>query len=77
VGWRQADELDRRNGRWASHTKDHYLSTWFHRIARRWGKQNAVLVVAHRVSVMLYGKLRGSRPSSDLGPACFEKLEAT
>jgi transposase len=63
---------------WAiSHTKDNYLSAQFHRIARRRGKQKAVVAVSHSVLVILYHMLREGRPYSDLGPDYFERLEAT
>lgn len=63
---------------WAiSHTKDNYLSAQFHRIARRRGKQKAVVAVSHSVLVILYHMLREGRPYSDLGSDYFEKLEAT
>ena len=63
---------------WAiSHTKDNYLSAQFHRIARRRGKQKAVVAVSHSVLVILYHMLRDGRPYTDLGPDYFEKLEAT
>jgi transposase len=63
---------------WAiSHTKDNYLSAQFHRIARRRGKQKAVVAVSHSVLVILYHMLREGRPYRDLGPDYFEKLEAT
>jgi transposase len=62
---------------WAiSHTKDNYLSAQFHRIARRRGKQKAVVAVSHSVLVILYHMLREGKPYSDLGPDYFEKLEA-
>ena len=48
-----------------------------HRTARRRVKQKAVIAVAHRVLVMLYHMLREGKPSSDLGPDYFERLEAT
>jgi transposase len=63
---------------WAiSHTKDNSLSAQFHRIARRRGKQKAVVAVAHSVLIILYHMLREGKPYSDLGPDYFEKLEAT
>jgi transposase len=62
---------------WAiSYTKDNYLSAQFHRIARRQGKQKAVIAVAHSVFVILYHMLRDGTPYRDLGPDSFEKLEA-
>jgi transposase len=63
---------------WAiSHTKDNYLSAQFHRIARRRGKQKAVVAVSHSVLIILYHMLRDGRPYTDLGHDYFEKLEAT
>ena len=60
-----------------SRTKENYLSAQFHRIARRRGKQKAVLAVAHSVLVILYHILREKRPYTDLGADYFEKLDAT
>ena len=61
---------------WAiSHTKDTYLSAQFHRIARRRGKQKAVVAVSHSVLVMLYHRLRENRPYSDLGADYFDQLD--
>jgi transposase len=45
-----------------SQTKDNYLSAQFHRIARRRGKQKAVIAVAHSVLVILYHMLKDNRP---------------
>jgi transposase len=62
---------------WAiSHTKDHDVSAQFQRIARRRGKQKAVVAVSPSVLVIRYHMLREGKPSSDLGPDYFEKLEA-
>ena len=63
---------------WAiSHTKDNYLSAQFHRIARRRGKQKAVMAVAHSVLVILYHMLKDNRPYSDLGADYFDQLDKT
>jgi transposase len=63
---------------WAiSHTSDNYLSAQFHRLARRRGKQIAVLAVAHSVLVILYHLLRDHQPSADLGADYFEQLDRT
>jgi len=63
---------------WAiSHTKDNYLSAQFHRIARRRGKQKAVMAVAHSVLVILYHMLKDNRPYSDLGADYFDQLDRT
>lgn len=61
---------------WAiSHTKDNYLSAQYHRIARRRGKQKAVVAVSHSVLVILYHVLRDKKPYSDLGADYFDKLD--
>ena len=62
---------------WAiSHTKDNYLSAQYHRIARRRGKQKAVLAVSHSVLVIVSHILRDKKPSTDLGADYFDKLDA-
>jgi len=61
---------------WAiSHTSGNYLSAQFHRLARRRGKQKAVLAVAHSVLVILYHVLRDHHPYSDLGADYFDQLD--
>lgn len=60
-----------------AHTKDNYLSAQYHRIARRRGKQKAVMAVAHSVLVILYHILRDKKPYSDLGADYFDKLDTT
>jgi len=63
---------------WAiSPTSDNYLSAQFHRLARRRGKQKAVVAVAHSVLVILYHLLRDHQPYSDLGADYFEQLDRT
>jgi transposase len=63
---------------WAiSHTSGNYLSAQFHRLARRRGKQKAVLAVAHSVLVILYHLLRDHQPYSDLGADYFDQLDHT
>jgi transposase len=40
---------------WAiEHTKDNYLASQYHRLARRLGKSRAVVAVAHSVLVIVY-----------------------
>jgi transposase len=58
-----------------SHMKDHYLSAQSHRLARRLGKQKAVMAVAHSVLVIIYSVLRDKKPYSDLGVDYFDTLE--
>jgi transposase len=56
-----------------SHTSGNYLAAQFHRLARRRGKQKAVLAVAHSVLVILYHMLRDHQPYSDLGADYFDQ----
>lgn len=61
---------------WAiSHTTDNYLAAQFHRLARRLGKQKAVVAISHSVLVILYHMLRDHRPYHDLGPDYFAQLD--
>jgi transposase len=61
---------------WAiAHTSDNYLAAQFHRVARRRGKQKAVVAVAHSVLVILYHMLRDHQPYTDLGADYFERLD--
>jgi transposase len=63
---------------WAiSHTKDNYLSAQYHRIARRRGKQKAIVAVSHSVLVILYHVLREKKPYQDLGADYFAKLDTS
>jgi transposase len=61
---------------WAiAHTSGNYLSAQFHRLARRRGKQKAVVAVSHRVLVILYHMLRDHQPYTDLGADYFDRLD--
>jgi transposase len=63
---------------WAiSHTKDNYLSAQYHRIARRRGKQKAIVAVSHSILVILYHVLRDKKPYQDLGADYFAKLDTS
>ena len=55
-----------------SHMKDNYLSAQYHRLARRLGKQKAVMAVAHSLLVIIYHMLRDQQPYRDLGATFFE-----
>jgi transposase len=58
---------------WAiAHTKGNYLSAFYHRLARRHGKQKAILALAHKVLVILYHILRTKQPFTDLGADYFD-----
>jgi transposase len=62
---------------WAiAHTKDNYLAAFYHRVARRRGKQKAIVAVMHQVLVIIYHLLRTKKPYADLGPDYFDQLEA-
>ncbi|HEY1351285.1 MAG TPA: IS110 family transposase [Ktedonobacteraceae bacterium] len=60
-----------------AHTKDNYLSAFYHRIARRRGKQKAIMALSHKVLVILYHVLRDKKPYADLGADFFDKLDTT
>jgi len=63
---------------WAiAHTKDNDLSAQYHRLARRRGKQKAIVAVSHSVLVILYHVLRDKKPYQDLGADYFAKLDTT
>jgi hypothetical protein len=58
-----------------SHMKDNYLSAQYHRIARRRGKQKAILAVSHSILLIIYHVLRDKKPYTDLGADYFDKLD--
>jgi transposase len=55
--------------------KDNYLSAQYHRIARRRGKQKAIVAVSHSILVIIYHMLHDQKPYSDLGADYFDKLD--
>jgi transposase len=61
---------------WAiSHTKNNYLAAFYHRIARRRGKQKAIMALSHKALVILYHILRDKKPYADLGADYFDQLD--
>ena len=61
---------------WAiAHTKDNYLSAFYHRMARRHGKHKALAALAHKVLVVLYHILRTKKPYRDLGADYFDQRD--
>ena len=58
-----------------SRMKDNYLSAQYHRIARRRGKQKAIVAVSHSILVMIYHILRDKKPYTDLGADYFDTLD--
>jgi transposase len=61
---------------WAiAHTKDNYVSAFYHRMARRHGKQQAIMALAHKVLVIIYHILRTKKPYTDLGADYFDQQD--
>jgi transposase len=61
---------------WAiTHTKDNYLSAFYHRVVRRRGKAKAIVALAHKVLVIIYHILRTKQPYTDLGTDYFDQQD--
>jgi transposase len=58
-----------------AHTKDTYLSAYYHRIARRRGKKKAIVAVAHKLLVIIYHVLSTKTPYDELGADYFDQLD--
>src|SRR6266571_1453821 len=58
-----------------SHTKDNYLSAFYHRVARRHGKPKAIMALSHKVLVIIYHILRTKKPYADLGADYFDQRD--
>src|SRR5262249_36351780 len=58
------------------HTNNTYLTAQFFRLARRRGKNRAILAVAHSLLVSIYYMLRDQRPYQDLGADYSTRLDA-
>ena len=58
----------------ASHAKDTYLRSQFHRLAARRGKKRALVAVAHTILVIAWHVLKGCCTYPDLGGDYFERL---
>ncbi len=56
-------------------TNDNYLSAQYHRLARRRGKNRALMAVAHSVLVIIYHMLKTNKPYAELGADYFETLD--
>jgi transposase len=62
---------------WAAARKQGtYFNAQYHRLARRRGKDKAIMAVAHSVLVCIYYVLRDKRPYTDLGADYFDHLDA-
>ncbi len=57
--------------------RDTYFHAQFQRVARRRGRQKAVIAVAHSLLIVIYHVLRTGRPYSELGGNYFDQLDAT
>lgn len=61
---------------WAiSRTKDNYLAAFYHRMARRRGKQKAITALAHKILIIIYHILRMKKPYTDLGADHFDRRD--
>jgi transposase len=60
----------------AARTRGTYFHAQFHRLARRRGKDKAIMAVAHSLLVCIYYVLRDQRPYRDLGADYFDHLDA-
>ena len=52
-----------------------YFTALYHRIARRRGKQRAIIAVAHSLLVCIYYIIRDKKEYEDLGADYFDKLD--
>lgn len=59
----------------AAHTKDTYLSAFYHRIARRRGKKKAIVALEHKLLIIIYHVLLTNKPYHDLGADYFDQRE--
>jgi hypothetical protein len=63
---------------WASiKTKASYFYAQFHRIARRRGRNEAAIAVAHGILTAVYHVLRTGQPYADVGVDYFDRLDAS
>jgi transposase len=53
-----------------------YFAAQFHRVARRRGRNRAVIAVAHSLLIVIYHVLRTERPYTELGSDYFDRLDA-
>ena len=58
----------------ASHTKETYLASQFHRLAGRKGKKKAAVAVGHSILRTAYYLLTRQEPYKDLGPNYFDEI---
>ena len=62
---------------WAvAHTKDNYLSAFYHRMVRQRGKHKAIMALCHKVLIVIYQVLHTNESYEDLGSDYFDQLDA-
>jgi transposase len=57
----------------ATHMKNTYLSTQYHRLAGRRGQKKAIVAVAHSILVIVYHMIKNKEPYHELGADYFDK----
>lgn len=57
----------------AGRTKDTYLSSQYHRLAARRGKNRAAVAVAHSILTIVYYIVKRKQPYIELGPTYYEE----
>jgi transposase len=57
----------------AARTKNTYLSAQYHRLARRIGKNKAIVAVSHSILVIAYHLIKRHEPYQELGSDYFDK----
>ena len=62
---------------WAvAHTRDNYLSAFYHRMVRRRGKHKAIMALCHNILIVIYQVLHDKQSYADLGIDYFDQLDA-
>ena len=59
----------------ASHTKDTYLAARYRNLARRKGRQRALVAVGHKILTIIYNVLKHGVPYHELGGDFLDRLE--
>jgi transposase len=59
----------------AARTRGTYFHAQYHRLARRRGKQKAIIAVAHSILTVIYCMLRDRQPYRELGAEYFDTLD--
>jgi len=57
----------------AARTKNTYLSSQYHRLAARRGKNRAAVAVAHSILTIVYHMIKRKQPYIELGPTYYEE----